>query len=82
MGVRLAHSEQRVLSGGKPERPLVVDAAELMNSQATLDDVRIFLARQARLQRAFAAESERIAGAISTVLVRLAGSIAATERAK
>jgi len=68
------------LAPGKPERPLVLAAAPVMNAQALLDDIRKFNARQAQVERATAAERMRFDQAICSVLVALCESIAATER--
>lgn len=81
-GASVSRAESFVLSGGKPERPFIVDAPAVMNAQAALDDTRKFLARQARIHRDFAAQNERMAQAITATLLALAESIAATERAR
>jgi hypothetical protein len=52
----------------------------VMNAQATLDDTRIFHACQARIHRRIAAEHERNASKISSVLGTLRDAIAQSER--
>jgi hypothetical protein len=69
------------LAPGKPEPPFTIAAAPVMNAQALLDDIRKFNARQARVERAAAAERERMNQAITACLIALCHSIATTERA-
>lgn len=62
------------------ERPLTIAAEPVMNAQAVLDDVRKYNARQARIERAAAAERDRINHSITCVLVALTAAIATGER--